>query len=61
MFKLFLISSLLLIPVAVSAADGPVYASSINQCPKLNKRPKPSSVHDLRPDDIEIVATIGDR
>lgn len=60
MFKL-LIYCALLTQAVFAVADGPVFAPSIDQCPKLNKRPKPSSVHDLRPDDIEVVAAIGDR
>lgn len=36
-------------------------AKSISECPPLAPHPPPSSAHDLRPDDIKVIAAIGDR
>lgn len=36
-------------------------AIDINDCPQLPSRPRPTSVHDLRVDDIEVIAALGDR
>ncbi|KAI9490243.1 hypothetical protein BDB00DRAFT_917927 [Zychaea mexicana] len=42
-------------------APSPVYAPDISQCPKLQPRKeRPTSIHDLRPDDIKAIAAIGD-
>ncbi|KAJ3196900.1 hypothetical protein HK101_007265 [Irineochytrium annulatum] len=39
----------------------PPFASSISDCPKLKRRSKrPTDVHDLRPEDIDIVIAMGD-
>lgn len=50
---------LLVLLLFVSAEE---YADDLSSCPKLPKRDvAPTSVHDLRPDDIQVVAAIGDR
>lgn len=33
----------------------------INDCPPLPPRERPTSVHDLRIDDIKVIAAMGDR
>lgn len=52
---------------SVAAASVPHFpssgltAQSIYECSPLAPHPPPSSVHDLRPDDIKVIAAIGDR
>ena len=36
-------------------------ASSIGDCPQLPARNGPTGVNDLRPDDIKVMAAMGDR
>lgn len=51
----------------VSLVWGPLvfaqtFAPDINQCPRLAPRERPpTGVNDLRPDDIGVIAAIGDR
>ncbi|KAG0170908.1 hypothetical protein DFQ28_001416 [Apophysomyces sp. BC1034] len=53
--------ALALVFVAVVAADGPVNAGSIADCSALTPRSTPATdARDLRPDDIKIVAGLGD-
>lgn len=37
------------------------YATNITDCPWLLPRFPPTSVHDLRPDDIKVIGALGDR
>ncbi|KAG0170907.1 hypothetical protein DFQ30_001795 [Apophysomyces sp. BC1015] len=53
--------ALALVFVAAVSADGPVNAGSIADCPALTPRSPPATdARDLRPDDIKIVAGLGD-
>lgn len=46
--------------VVLTALSGG-YTADITECPSLTPRSPPSSVHDLRPDDIKVIAALGDR
>ncbi|CEG71333.1 hypothetical protein RMATCC62417_07082 [Rhizopus microsporus] len=52
-FLLFLLGGLVALVSALSFPD-------ISQCPPLPQRSPPESVHDLRPDDIKVIAAMGD-
>ena len=42
-------------------ADG-TYVKEISECPQLKPRSSPpAGPHDLRPDDIKVIAALGDR
>jgi phospholipase B1 len=46
---------------AVNAMDARQYVADFKQCPQLAPRTSPpTSVHDLRPDDIKVVMALGD-
>ncbi|KAF7723106.1 hypothetical protein EC973_002336 [Apophysomyces ossiformis] len=50
-----------LVPLTVSICAYPlVTAFGVQSCPPLPKRDPPTSVHDLRPDDIKVIGAIGD-
>lgn len=38
-----------------------LYVKNIQDCPALTPRKPPSSVHDLRIDDIKVIGALGDR
>lgn len=60
------IYTILLLPLILTATGAPTNTTDAFrvpldiQCPFLTPRIPPSSVHDLRPDDIRIIAGIGD-
>lgn len=33
----------------------------ISMCPLLSSRPAPTSIHDLRADDVKVIGALGDR
>ncbi|KAI8139076.1 hypothetical protein BJV82DRAFT_522349 [Fennellomyces sp. T-0311] len=48
----------LAIPIQQAAAD---YKPTVEECPLLTPRPEgPAGAHDLRPDDIKVIAAMGD-
>ena len=55
-------SLLMLASAALLQNAAALTASSISECPQLTPRPGgPAGAHDLRPDDIKVVAAMGDR
>ncbi|CAO3696535.1 unnamed protein product [Rhizopus stolonifer] len=44
----------------VTRCESSLFADRIEDCPDLPPRPAPTSVMDLRPDDIKVVAAMGD-
>lgn len=46
---------------AYGATAWALEAVNINDCPQLPPRERPTSVHDLRVDDIKVIAAMGDR
>lgn len=47
--------------VALSPAEAVRNVTDISQCPLLTPRNCPTSVHDLRADDIKVIGALGDR
>jgi hypothetical protein len=59
MYKL---TSLFVLTLGVIASvNASKNVTDINECPSLTPRTIPSSVHDLRADDIKVVGALGDR
>ncbi|KAI8083693.1 hypothetical protein BDF21DRAFT_336998 [Thamnidium elegans] len=51
---------LLLYLITFSLAEAGINVTDISQCPTLSPRTPPTSVHDLRADDIKVIGALGD-
>lgn len=61
--KLLTEAALLVVACASFAAAIPSgkFVADIDACPALSPRSPPTSIHDLRPDDIKVIGALGDR
>lgn len=63
MIKLLTETALLVATCASLTAAIPSgkFVANIDACPALSPRSPPTSIHDLRPDDIKVIGALGDR
>jgi hypothetical protein len=55
------ISLFMLALTALASVDASMNVTDIKECPTLTPRAAPTSVHDVRADDIKVVGALGDR